>query len=471
MRALSGNINLTPEQLPILNDAAPGFSLIRGAAGSGKTTTALMRLRQLCRSRVERQKRRGLGEPVRVLALTFNRTLRGYIQELVNVQVEAPGDELNLTVETFGGWARDIIGGGKILSNDAEEGEIRRLLPNAGVSPKNLTYFVDEVKYVRGRFPPDGLGGYVTATRSGRGSAPAVPRSLRQRLLSEVIEPYEAWKSKNGFVDWNDVAVRAGKARNRGYDVVVADECQDLSANQIRAVKSHLNSDHVTTFIMDAAQRIYPQAFTWREIGIDMRPQRVFTLKSNYRNTAEIARLASSLVYGLPPDENAVPPDANSCKRNGERPQVCVGKFSAQFRHMMDSVQPFLDAGETVAVLHPKGGRWFDFTKQELRRCGIAYCDITRKRDWPTGPELVALSTIHSASGLEFDHVLMPGLNYKATPQHGDEDGDGSLDSLRRLVAVGVGRARKTVALGYKPGEESAVTRFMDPATYDLVKV
>lgn len=469
MRVLS-KPDPTPEQLPILNDAAPGFSLIRGAAGSGKTTTALMRLRQLCRSRLARRTRIGSDEPVRVLALTFNRTLRGYIQELVNVQVEAPGDELNLTVETFGGWSRDIIGGVEILNDDGE-GEIRSLLLKAGVSPENLAYFVDEVKYVKGRFPPDGLDGYVVATRTGRGRAPAVPRALRERLLSEVIQPYEAWKSQNGAVDWNDVAVGAGRAQSAGYDVVVADECQDLSANQIRAVKSHLNSGHVTTFIMDAAQRIYPQAFTWREIGINMRPQRVFTLKSNYRNTAEIARLASSLVRCLPLDENAVPPDANSCKRNGERPQVCVGKFSAQFRHMMDSVQPFLDAGETVAVLHPKGGRWFDFTKQELRRRGIAYCDITRKRDWPTGPELVALSTIHSASGLEFDHVLMPGLNYKATPQHGDEDGDGSLDSLRRLVAVGVGRARKTVALGYKPGEESAVTRFMDPATYDLVKV
>ena len=469
MRVLS-NPPPTSEQLPILNNVQPGFSLIRGAAGSGKTTTALMRLKQLCRSYRSRRARLSLDEPVRVLALTFNRTLRGYIQELANVQVEAPGDELNLTVETFGGWARKITRRGKILRDDGED-EIRRLLPNAGVSPENLDYFVDEMKYVKGRFPPDGLGRYVTADRTGRGRTPAVPRALRERLLSEVIEPYEAWKLKNGFVDWNDVAVRAGEARNRGYDVVVADECQDLSANQIRAVMSHLNSDHATTFIIDAAQRIYPQAFTWRETGINMRPQSVFALKSNYRNTAEIARLASSLVRGLPPDEDAVPPDANSCRRNGRRPQVYVGNFSAQFIRMLDSAQRFLDDCETFAVLHPKGGGWFRFVRGELRRRGIAYCHITRARDWPEGPELVALSTIHSAKGLEFDHVLMPGLNAEATPQHGDEDGDGSLDSLRRLVAMGIGRARETVALGYKPGEESTVTRFMDPATYDLVEV
>ena len=34
----------TPEQLRIINDYKAGPTLIRGAAGSGKTTTALLRL-------------------------------------------------------------------------------------------------------------------------------------------------------------------------------------------------------------------------------------------------------------------------------------------------------------------------------------------------------------------------------------------------------------------------------------------
>ena len=51
MRTLQ-NVTPTPEQLPILTDDRPGFRLIRGAAGSGKTTAALLRLRQLCTSRL-----------------------------------------------------------------------------------------------------------------------------------------------------------------------------------------------------------------------------------------------------------------------------------------------------------------------------------------------------------------------------------------------------------------------------------
>ena len=81
MRTLQ-NIKPTPEQLPILTDARPGFRLIRGAAGSGKTTAALLRLRQLCASRLARKARLQSEEPVRVLVLTFNGLLQVYIIQL-----------------------------------------------------------------------------------------------------------------------------------------------------------------------------------------------------------------------------------------------------------------------------------------------------------------------------------------------------------------------------------------------------
>lgn len=53
----------------------------RRAAGSGKTTTALLRLREQIQVRLSRRERFGHDTPVRVLVLTFNRTLEGYICE------------------------------------------------------------------------------------------------------------------------------------------------------------------------------------------------------------------------------------------------------------------------------------------------------------------------------------------------------------------------------------------------------
>lgn len=226
----------------------------------------------------------------------------------------------------------------------------------------------------------------------------------------------------------------------------------------------------LTTFIIDAVQRIYPQSFQWRELGIEMRPEMVFTLPRNHRNTEETARFALSLVRGLPPEEDGVLPAGEACLRTGARPKVVAGIYSAQLRYMLDHVQSSLDAGETVAILQTRGGNWFNFAKRVLRQRGIRYCELTRSADWPGGPEQVALSTIHSAKGLEFDHVLLPGLNREVTP-HGQEDGDGTLDSLRRLVAMGIGRARHTVMMGYKPGEKSALIELIDPETYDFVEI
>ena len=44
-----GVVTPTSEQLTVVEDGSPGFWLIRGAARSGKTTTALYRLKFLVR--------------------------------------------------------------------------------------------------------------------------------------------------------------------------------------------------------------------------------------------------------------------------------------------------------------------------------------------------------------------------------------------------------------------------------------
>ena len=459
----------SPQQLTILSDDRPGFRLIRGAAGSGKTTAALLRLRQLCGSRLSRRVRLGSDEPTRVLLLTFNQTLRGYVSELARGRVPA-SEALDLTIDTFGRWALRRVGQRSVLGGLERRSRIQTLLSSADLTHPNMEYFIDEVEYVVGRFPPDRREEYLVAARSGRGRAPAVPHPLRQRLLAEVIVPFEMQKANRGESDWNDVAFEACTAQGSGYDIVVVDEAQDLSGNQVRAILASLNEDHATTFIMDAVQRIYPQGFPWREVGIELRPQMVYTLTRNHRNSAEIARFAASLVRDLPIEEDGLLPDERDCEQSGEIPRVIAGSYANQLNFMLNEIQPALELDETVAILKPYGGGWFDYVRQTLSQRGIDYCELTRQRQWPTGPELVALSTLHSAKGLEFDHVLMPGLSQAVTP-HGEEEGDGTLDSLRRLVAMGIGRARRSVMIGYKPGEESTLIAMFDPETYQLVKV
>jgi superfamily I DNA/RNA helicase len=125
---------------------------------------------------------------------------------------------------------------------------------------------------------------------------------------------------------------------------------------------------------------------------------------------------------------------------------------------------------ESVAILHPLGGGWFDYTRRALRQARVDFVEITRQSEWPNGDENVALSTIHSAKGLEFDHVILIGLNAEITP-HGQEEGDDRLAKLRRLLAMAIGRARKSVVLGYKPEDASRLIQYLDPSTFQEIPV
>ena len=475
MRALPSVIP-TPEQLKLIGDVKPGFRIIRGAAGSGKTTTSLLRLREQIRVRLRRRRHFEDDAPVRVLVLTFNRTLQGYITELA--RHETPDDEaLELEVSTFGRWARSLVGNVNIAGGDRISAMLRPHL-QAFATSRQQEFLVDEVQYILGRFEydpanfePESLADYLTVVREGRGAAPRVTRPTRKKLIHEVIPAYMEEKRARREIDWSDLALLAANIRpDLLYDVVVVDEAQDFSANQVRAIRRHLQDSHTTTFVLDAVQRIYPQFFRWSEVDIMAGSEISYRLKENYRNTAAIAAFAHPLVAGLPLEDDGTLPDFSACRRPGAKPLVIAGKYSDQLRIMFDRLERKADLKEeSAALLQPRGGGWFDEARRTLRLRGIPYCELTRENEWPSGPEQLALCTIHSAKGLEFDHVLLPGLSQQVTP-HGPEAGDANLERLRRMLAMAVGRARQSVMVGYKPGEESSLIELLDPSTYKLVK-
>lgn len=466
MRILQ-SVEPTAEQLKIMRAAKPGASLIKGAAGSGKTTTALLRLKLLCNQRLARKDRLQLDDPVRVLVLTYNRTLEGYIKELAAEQISGRPD-LHIQVTTFGKWAKSLLEDEPYVLDHEDATSLLR--PLVAQLPANNDFLIEEVEYLLGRYPPDHLQAYLTTRRDGRGLSPRMEKTARQRLFAEVVEPYQALKAERSAMDWNDVALAAGDRRGIvPWDVVIVDEAQDFSANQIRAIMQHLAESSSVTFVIDAAQRIYPRYFTWREVGITEFAGGNYTLRRNYRNTREIAAFARPLVEGLALEGDGQIPDFESCSRNGPLPVVVSGTYSQQIDYVLQRLASMVDFNsESVAFLQPLGGGWFSYLINRLRDAGIPFVQLTRASTWPRGPEAIALCTLHSAKGLEFDHVVLPGLNQQVTP-HGAEEGDVHLDALRRLIAMGVGRARTSVHIGYKPSNPSTILSLLKPDTYELV--
>lgn len=459
MRVLQ-RITPTPEQLKIFSRNRPGVEVIRGAAGSGKTTTALLRLRSLAGMFSSRKQRLEQDEPVRILVLTYNRTLRGYIEALAREQVYG---EVDLEIQTFAKWACEVLGHPDIIDEPDRE---RKLVALGRTTNLPERFLLEEVEYVMGRYLFENLEDYLSARRIGRGSVPRMEREARRRLLHDVVLPYQSWIDEQGLWDWNDLALRLAVHKiPRPYDVVVADETQDFSANQIRAIKNQLAEESCLTLVVDTAQRIYARGFTWSEVGIAVRPTNSYRLSVNYRNTKQIARFALPLLEGLEMDDDGTIPDFKACTREGPMPVVLCGRYSAQVDYVVEFLRSLNLSSESVAILHPLGGGWFSFLRSRLLREGIDFVEITRRSDWPEGEVNVALSTIHSAKGLEFDHVVIIGLNEEVTTSASSES-DHELDKLRRLLAMGISRAKQSVVLGYKAGDASRVLTFLDQRTF-----
>lgn len=458
----------SPEQRALVSQNRLGVEVICGAAGSGKTTTALLRLKSLSHMFNGRLGRQEEERPIKILILTFNRTLAGYVSALASQQPD-PKFKVDLEIETFSRWALNRLG---YELGDQKKAE--SVLYTFATQIKSLSpqYVVNECNYILGRFEPERLENYLDAERTGRGLMPRVPKATRQQILDDVIEPYHAWLRENNIIDWNQLAVcMARNISPVGYDIVIVDESQDFSAIQLRAIRHHLASDHTVTFVIDTVQRVYARGWTWAEAGYEVRSDRITSLRDNHRNTQQIAAFASGILSGLAVDGEGALPNLHAATQSGPLPLVVKGRYQNQINWAIDYIKKNIDLGEeSVAFLKPLGGGWFDTIRSSLDRAGICHTNITREREWPKGQENVATCSFHSAKGLEFDYVFILGFNQRNTDFSEEDKGD-QLLVLRRLLAIAVARARKAVFIGYKPGEESRLIQFFVAGTFTEVSV
>ena len=473
MRVLE-RVETTPEQKRLLESFRLGPTVVRGAAGSGKTTVCLMRLDGMCATMASRFRRQGRTDRVRALVLTFNKTLSAYVRRLTEVSNFSPAaSAVDLEVATFAQWACARSGIGRVAENECRA-ELRALCVEADL-PYDLTFLLGELDYLTGRFPPAQLHRYISAKRDGRGSKPRVDGPRRQQILDRIVTPYQAWKTEKGLADWNDVAVAtAREPGEKGYDVIVVDEAQDFSANQLRTIASHCNDAHSMTIILDTSQRIYARGYTWKELGLVIHSGHSWRLHISYRNTAQIAHFVAGLLRGLETDDDGTVADPGECNRQGPMPLALVGDLWQQLRYVRRFLRERVDLRhESAAFLHPGGGRWFEPILKMLREEGIKPAVLTKASVWPEDGDNIACCTLSSAKGLEFDHVILLDMQPRAfelgpgiSTQDADMD-DAEMTRLRRLLGVGFSRARQSIIFGYDPTNATRLLECLDPATYE----
>jgi DNA helicase-2/ATP-dependent DNA helicase PcrA len=110
----------------------------------------------------------------------------------------------------------------------------------------------------------------------------------------------------------------------------------------------------------------------------------------------------------------------------------------------------------------------------------LEHISLVMDRDTGAGSESVSLMTLHSAKGLEFDTVFLPGWEEGLFPHQRamDEQGKSGLEEERRLAHVGITRARKRAKIYFATNrrihglwQTTVPSRFLDELPEEHVEV
>ncbi len=250
-------------------------------------------------------------------------------------------------------------------------------------------------------------------------------------------------------------AVDRGFIPRAQYGAVLIDEGHDMQAGWLRLVVQMVDPEsNFLLLLYDDAQSIYKKTaglgFTLSSVGIQAKG-RTTILRLNYRNTREILAFAYGLAREyLDPqatDEDHIPliePEAAGV--SGPAP---VTRHCADFAEELDFAAACIRKWQAngvnlqeVAVLYNKNAQGEGLARR-LQHDGIPHqwlCDSARKKAYDSEADSVALMTLHSSKGLEFERVIVIGL--------GELDAGGEeRQRSARLLYVGMTRAKRYLVM------------------------
>ncbi len=209
-------------------------------------------------------------------------------------------------------------------------------------------------------------------------------------LAAHDLIDAESLAERHDERDTRPVAVRAVEDRSWIYGHIIIDEAQELSPMDWRFLLRRCPSRSITA-VGDTAQTSSPAGTdSWQDRLEPLLDSRwdLRQLTVNYRNPAEVAELAGTVLLG--PAANTVP---RSVRRSGHPPTlhpVGPDEVIAEVGRQVEALGAQVDGG-TVAVIAPD---------RLVRQLGESAGD-------ESGPAPVAVMTAPAAKGLEFDAVVV----------------------------------------------------------------
>jgi superfamily I DNA/RNA helicase len=291
---------LKGQQPKVVFLASDQHNVVLGTAGTGKSTMAMARALHLARESTTNN------GPV--LVATFNNTLVAHLKYLASEE-----DVDQVTVECYHTFARGYLSsvgrmpawGGIVPDDDNVEvlvarakSAVKEAVGEHPIFGRPASWFADEIHWLSGMNITT-EGAYQIAERVSRQTP--LQGGLPRSIVWAVRDQYHAQRASQGFVnDWYDLggsvidALKTDK-RPRLYRHMIIDEGQDLSPADIRSLVDAVQPGGSITLFGDYHQAIYGQGLSWKSAGIDIAGRQVERFRDNYRNTAQVARVAIAM--------------------------------------------------------------------------------------------------------------------------------------------------------------------------------
>jgi DNA helicase-2/ATP-dependent DNA helicase PcrA len=443
---IAGLIDAT--QFALITRPSSGLVVIRGTAGSGKTTVALHRIAYLAYDDESVDSKR-------TLFVVFSRGLRNYVSHVL------PALGLRKArVCTLGEWAAEQRARLFPRLPHAQREDTPAVVQRLKVHPLLLTALSAQIARVDGPASSEQVIDDWASTLTQEALLnETVERQAPGAFTEEEIHHAVGWNRKcyEGVCEWmagdkqaqaeldpEDDALllrawqlRVGPLRDRSgqplrYRHVAIDEVQDFSPLEVRVLLDCLDDRQSMTLAGDTQQHVMQDAgFTsWEAFfeHLGLRGTAVDTLRVSYRSTREIVDFAVALLGDLREDE--APP---MTVRSGPAVEffrftdhgACVG-FLADALKQLAVREPLA----SVAVLTSSP------TLSETYWRGLLGSDVPRlnrvcEQDFTFAPG-VEVTEIDQVKGLEFDYVVLVEVNLEHFP---------NTAAARRLLHVGATRA------------------------------
>lgn len=456
-----------PEQQQYVDMERAPLILLKGAAGSGKTTVGVYRAIRLAE------------QGRRVLVLTYNRTLSSVTKSLIEELIGPL--PTNLSIMTLHQWMAGFLRRRSVRLNVSDDSsrlldealtEVRRRV-SAPVLQREKEFFAEEIRRVIKGLGVQSIEEYKEVERYGRKTA----LSQKQReVVWKVYEAYQRRLTQRAIHDWSDMALLTMRALQEApvelpYDDIIVDEAQDLLPVDLRIIQqlvAPVSPDSAARssvmILADAAQTLYSRGFSWKQAGVQARG-RTAILHKNFRNTRQIAEAAAHLL-----EQNTLMRSSNEyvdpewTQRQGAFPIVVratspYNQLEVLRERILDLVADQTFRLSDFAVLCPTN-ELCEQCRRELERSGLRTV-YHKDRDFDLLEERVKILTIHSAKGLEFPVVFLLGLTSGTLPSTQGlrnaepEEAQLFIEQQRTVCYVGMTRAAEALYLLTVKGSES----------------